>query len=94
LRFLVAHAAGEIAVGRADATNRRFQPSKGIRRPAQTGGTRCVADLGAGDTVEGGTDFSEFGARFGLSLEWIVSAILWRALIPRPDVFDSSARRV
>ena len=48
LRFLVAHAAGEVAVGRADAAHRRVQPAEGVARPAQAGGARRLADLGAG----------------------------------------------
>src|SRR5262249_41936849 len=47
-RFFVAHPAWEIAIGRANAGERRVQSAKSVRGPAQARGTRWFAQFGAG----------------------------------------------
>src|SRR5207245_11254157 len=44
-RLLVAHAAGEVAVGGADAAQRLVEPAERVGRTAQAGGARRLAEL-------------------------------------------------
>src|SRR5713226_5420148 len=47
-RFPVTHAAGEVAVGRADAAQGSIEPAKRVARPTQACGTARLPQFGAG----------------------------------------------